>query len=54
MGQTAVTTSALPTMPGEARPPKVRTRSATAMFDPAILRKAVVQAFVKLDPRVRW
>jgi potassium-transporting ATPase ATP-binding subunit len=50
-----MTTSALPTTPGEApgpRPVKVRTRSAAALFEPAILRKAILQAFVKLDPRV--
>jgi potassium-transporting ATPase ATP-binding subunit len=35
----------------EARPPKVRTRAATSMFDPAIMRRAVGDSFVKLDPR---
>ena len=34
-----------------ARPPKVRTRAATSMFDPAIMRRAVGDSFVKLDPR---
>src|SRR6476619_2787414 len=34
------------------RPPKVRTRrAATSMFDPAIVRRAVVDSLVKLDPR---
>jgi potassium-transporting ATPase ATP-binding subunit len=50
-----MTTSALPTTPDEApgpRPPKVRTRAAASLFEPTILRKAIVQAFVKLDPRV--
>ncbi len=50
-----MTTSALPTAPGEApgpRPVKVRTRSAAALFEPTILRKAILQAFAKLDPRV--
>src|SRR6478735_37976 len=35
----------------EVRPPKVRTRSATSMFDPAIMRRAIGDSFVKLDPR---
>jgi K+-transporting ATPase ATPase B chain len=35
------------------RPPKARnTRSAAGLFAPAIARRAVLQAFVKLDPRV--
>ena len=33
------------------RPPKVRTRPAAALLEPAILRRAVRAAFVKLDPR---
>jgi K+-transporting ATPase ATPase B chain len=34
------------------RPPKVRERgAATSMFDPAIMRRAVGDSFVKLDPR---
>ncbi|MDQ1511809.1 MAG: potassium-transporting ATPase ATP-binding subunit, partial [Actinomycetota bacterium] len=34
------------------RPPKVRQRaSATSMFDPAIVRRAIGDSFVKLDPR---
>jgi hypothetical protein len=47
-----VTTSALPTIPAEPRPPKVRTRPAAALFEPGILGRAIRQAFVKLDPRV--
>lgn len=43
-----MTTSA----PQRTRPPKVRTRAAAALLQPAILRKAMLQAFVKLDPRV--
>src|SRR3984957_8925279 len=35
----------------EPRPPKVRTRASTSMFDPTIMRRAVGDAFVKLDPR---
>jgi len=34
------------------RPPKVRTRAATSMFEPAIVRRAVGDSFVKLSPRV--
>jgi potassium-transporting ATPase ATP-binding subunit len=37
--------------PPETRPPKVRTRPAQSMFQPAIVRRALVDAFVKLDPR---
>ncbi len=35
------------------RPPKVRTRPAAtqSLFDPAIVRRAIVDAFIKLDPR---
>ena len=47
-----VTTPALSAPPTEDRPPKVRTRSAAALFEPAILRRAAVGAFAKLDPRV--
>jgi potassium-transporting ATPase ATP-binding subunit len=35
----------------EARPAKVRTRPAAALLDPPIMRRAVREAFVKLDPR---
>jgi potassium-transporting ATPase ATP-binding subunit len=38
--------------PPETRPPKVRTRPGRAMLEPAIMRRAVGEAFVKLDPRV--
>jgi K+-transporting ATPase ATPase B chain len=37
--------------PPETRPPKVRTRPAQAMFEPAIVRRAVVDSLKKLDPR---
>jgi potassium-transporting ATPase ATP-binding subunit len=54
-----VTSSALSLPPDEAprpvgpspRPPKVRVRPGAALFDPTIMRRAVVAAFVKLDPR---
>jgi potassium-transporting ATPase ATP-binding subunit len=49
-----VTTSALPDAQDEAgrtRPPKVRVRPAAALLEPAILRHAAIQAFVKLNPR---
>jgi potassium-transporting ATPase ATP-binding subunit len=46
-----MTTSALPALPDERRPPKARNRPGAALFEPAILRRAVFQAFVKLDPR---
>ncbi|MEA3218377.1 MAG: potassium-transporting ATPase ATP-binding subunit [Acidimicrobiia bacterium] len=36
--------------PPETRPPKVRTRSARSMFDPAIVRRAIVDSFRKLNP----
>jgi potassium-transporting ATPase ATP-binding subunit len=42
---------ALPVLPDETRPPKVRVRPAAALLDPAILRTAVWQALVKLNPR---
>jgi len=37
--------------PPETRPPKVRTRPGTSMFERSILRRALGEAFVKLDPR---
>src|SRR5215510_7866905 len=39
--------------PTEVRPPKVRTRpsGAKSLFDPAIMKRAIVESFVKLDPR---
>ncbi len=37
--------------PAESRPPKVRIRRATSLFEPSILRRAIREAFVKLDPR---
>jgi potassium-transporting ATPase ATP-binding subunit len=33
------------------RPPKARTRPGTSILEPSILRSALGQAFVKLDPR---
>ncbi|MDQ1478053.1 MAG: potassium-transporting ATPase ATP-binding subunit, partial [Actinomycetota bacterium] len=39
--------------PTEVRPPKVRTRPSgtKSLFDPAILKRATVDSFLKLDPR---
>jgi K+-transporting ATPase ATPase B chain len=37
----------------ETRPPKVRMRPASAMFEPAIVRRAVVDSFKKLNPMVQ-
>ena len=39
--------------PTEVRPPKVRTRpsGSKSLFDPAIMKRAIVDSFVKLDPR---
>jgi K+-transporting ATPase ATPase B chain len=37
--------------PAPARPPKVRSRPTSSLFEPSILRRATGQAFVKLDPR---
>ena len=37
--------------PAPSRPPKVRTRAASSLFEPSILRRAVREALVKLDPR---
>src|SRR3984885_12032625 len=37
--------------PPEARPPKARRRPGSAMLEPSIMRRAVSEAFVKLDPR---
>ena len=41
------------TITAEPRPPKVRTRPAgsKSLFDPAIMRRATVDSFVKLNPR---
>ena len=46
-----MTVPALPVLADETRPPKVRVRPAAALLDPAILRPAVWQALVKLNPR---
>ena len=35
----------------ETRPPKVRTKPAASLFEPAIVRRAAVDALTKLDPR---
>src|SRR5882757_6207760 len=42
-----------PTAGSGGRPPKVRTRpsGAKSLFDPAIVKRAIVDSFVKLDPR---
>jgi K+-transporting ATPase ATPase B chain len=37
--------------PPETRPPKVRTRPARSLAEPSILRRALVESVVKLDPR---
>ena len=37
--------------PAQTRPPKVRARPTSSLLDPLILRRAVLEAFVKLDPR---
>ena len=37
--------------PPETRPPKIRTRPASSLLEPSILRRAVREAFLKLDPR---
>src|SRR3984893_8931734 len=37
--------------PPETRPPKVRTKPGASLFEPAIVRRAIGDAFVKLDPR---
>ncbi len=37
--------------PAQNRPPKVRARPTSSLLDPLILRRAVLEAFVKLDPR---
>jgi K+-transporting ATPase ATPase B chain len=39
------------TPPAQNRPPKVRARPATSLLEPSILRRAVREAFIKLDPR---
>src|SRR5215475_7792992 len=48
----ASTSTAAPE-PTEVRPPKVRTRpsGAKSLFDPAIMKRATLDSFVKLDPR---
>src|SRR5258708_10968170 len=39
--------------PPETRPPKVRTRSTQALFNPAIVKRAAIDSFIKLNPRVQ-
>jgi K+-transporting ATPase ATPase B chain len=48
-----MTMTSTPPQPDELRPPKVRMRTAgtRSLFDPAIMRRATVDAFKKLDPR---
>ena len=48
---TETPTAATLVPPPESRPPKVRTRPAQSMFQPAIIRRAVFDALKKLDPR---
>jgi K+-transporting ATPase ATPase B chain len=37
--------------PPETRPPKVRTKPGASLFEPTIVRRALIDAFKKLDPR---
>src|SRR5579864_1040821 len=37
--------------PPETRPPKVRTKPGVSLFEPTIVRRAVIDALRKLDPR---
>ncbi len=37
--------------PPETRPPQVRTKPAASLFEPAIVRRALIDAVAKLDPR---
>ncbi len=39
--------------PPETRPPKVRTKPGASLFEPAIVRRAIRDAFIKVDPRVQ-
>jgi K+-transporting ATPase ATPase B chain len=39
------------TPPAETRAPKIRVRAGTSLFEPSIVRRALGEAFVKLDPR---
>jgi K+-transporting ATPase ATPase B chain len=39
--------------PPETRPPKVRSRGSRSMFDRAIVKRAALDAVIKLDPRVQ-
>jgi K+-transporting ATPase ATPase B chain len=51
-----VTARSIGTPPGEAgappRPVKVRARPGAALLEPEILRRALLRAFVRLDPRL--
>ena len=52
MTEHALPSPQAPAAPPEAtRPPKVRVRPTTSLLDRSILRRAVREAFVKLDPR---
>src|SRR5437764_3407240 len=48
---TAQATELVP--PPQSRPPKVRTRGSRSLFDPAIVKRALLDAVLKLDPRVQ-
>src|SRR5258708_5504722 len=37
--------------PPETRPPKVRTKPAASLFEPTIVRRALIDSFRKLAPR---
>jgi K+-transporting ATPase ATPase B chain len=37
--------------PPETRPTKVRTKPGASLFEPSIVRRAIIDAFIKLDPR---
>src|SRR3984893_6859065 len=50
MSDTPQTTAVL-VPPPESRPPKVRTKPGTSLFEPTIVRRAVRDAFIKLNPR---
>src|ERR1700676_2052402 len=49
--ETNLTGGTVTAPPPETRPPKVRTKPGTSLFEPAIVRRAVRDALIKLDPR---